>query len=101
MPAFSVTRRATRPTPTMSTPTRSRRSGTCRPSPLLHHVGQVLDREQLDHVLRVQGAALLVLVDLGHDLLELLEALLADDLVLVAELVVRDAALDVLGEVGS
>src|SRR6266705_6297122 len=99
MPAFSVTSRATRPTPTMSTPTCRRRLGPCGACTLIDHVRQVLDGEELDHVLRMQVAALLVHVDLGHDLLQLLEPLLADDLVLVAELVVRDPSLHVVGEI--
>src|SRR5918992_4465233 len=98
MASSSLTKRVTRSTPTMSTPTRIRRlGGACT---LRDQIGQVLHREVVDDLFGLQLAAKLIRIDLRHDRLQLLEALVGDDLVLVAELVVGDAALDVLSEVG-
>src|SRR5262249_23111469 len=63
------------------------------------HVGQVLDREVHDHFLGRELVFVLVRVDLRHHRREVLEAL-ARDVAAGAELLLRDAALDLVAEVG-
>src|SRR4051812_31361771 len=63
-----------------------------------HHVGQVLDREVHDHFLGRELVRVLVRVDLRHDRAQVLEAL-AGHVAASAELLVRDAALDLVAEV--
>src|SRR2546426_9089446 len=81
----------------MSTPTRIRWLGTGTGS---DEVGQVLHGEEPDHPLRLKVTRERVRVDLWHHLLELSQTGLGDDALGVTELVVRDAALNVLADVG-
>src|SRR4051812_24708338 len=87
-----------RSTATTSIPTRS--SGGGESGTLGDQIGEVLDAEQVDHTLGRQGAQQRGGIDLRHDRLQVGEARLGDDLALIAELVVGEAALDVLGEIG-
>src|SRR5262245_1556961 len=95
----SSTSRRSRSTPTASMPTRTFSSARRSVATGLDHVDQVLDREERDDLLGLQGALELTGVDLRHDLVELLGSLGRDDLVRIRELVVRDAALDVVAEI--
>src|SRR5439155_26560441 len=98
MPSLSRRSRETRSTARMSMPTRMWTLGGTTGSSR-DHVSEVRDREELDHVVRVQAAGERRGVDLWHHRLQVLEPLLRDHLVGVAELVVRDATLHVVAEV--